>query len=154
MTRQNDGRLKAEFRLWDVNTAQQLAGQAIFHVAGILAADRAHHFPTQIYERLTGEKAISTAAWCSSMKPDRRSGRVKRLALMDQDGANVRYLTKGADLVLTPRFSPSTQEITYQGIRAGAPRVYLFNIETGQREIVGNFPACRSRRVSSRTASA
>ena len=66
--------------------------------------------------------------------------RVKRLALMDQDGANVRYLTKGSDLVLTPRFSPSTQEITYMEFGQGDPRVFLFNIETGQREIVGNFP--------------
>src|SRR5207247_1340880 len=66
--------------------------------------------------------------------------RVKRLALMDQDGANVRYLTRGADLVLTPRFSPSSQEITYMEFGQGEPRVYLYNIETGQREIVGNFP--------------
>ena len=60
--------------------------------------------------------------------------------MMDQDGANVRYLTRGDDLVLTPRFSPSTQEITYMAFGQGDPRVYLFNIETGQREIVGNFP--------------
>ena len=66
--------------------------------------------------------------------------RVKRLAMMDQDGANVRYLTRGADLVLTPRFSPIDQEITYMEFGQGDPRVYLFNIETGQREIVGNFP--------------
>jgi TolB protein len=59
---------------------------------------------------------------------------------MDQDGANVRYLTRGDELVLTPRFSPSTQEITYMAYGQGDPRVYLFNIETGQREIVGNFP--------------
>ena len=65
---------------------------------------------------------------------------MKRLALMDQDGANVRYLTRGDDLVLTPRFSPSTQEITYMSYGQGQPRVVLLNIETGQREIVGNFP--------------
>ena len=59
---------------------------------------------------------------------------------MDQDGANVRYLTRGDDLVLTPRFSPSTQEITYMSYGQGQPRVYLLNIETGQREVVGNFP--------------
>jgi TolB protein len=59
---------------------------------------------------------------------------------MDQDGANVRYLTRGDELVLTPRFSPSTQEITYMAYGQGDPRVYLYNIETGQREIVGNFP--------------
>ena len=66
--------------------------------------------------------------------------RVKRLAIMDQDGAGVRYLTRGDDLVLTPRFNPTTQEITYMSYGQGDPRVYLLNIETGQREIVGNFP--------------
>ncbi len=65
---------------------------------------------------------------------------MKRLAIMDQDGAGVRYLTRGDDLVLTPRFNPSTQEITYMSYGQGDPRVYLLNIETGQREIVGNFP--------------
>src|SRR6266849_3887887 len=69
-----------------------------------------------------------------------RERRVKRLAIMDQDGAAVRYLTRGEDLVLTPRFNPSTQEITYMSYGQGDPRVYLLNIETGQREIVGNFP--------------
>ena len=59
---------------------------------------------------------------------------------MDQDGAGVRYLTRGDELVLTPRFNPSTQEITYMSYGKGDPRVYLLNIETGQREIVGNFP--------------
>ena len=66
--------------------------------------------------------------------------RVKRLAIMDQDGANVRFLTRGSDLVLTPRFSPSTQEITYMSFGNDQPRVYLLNIETGQREVVGDFP--------------
>src|SRR5207344_382084 len=64
----------------------------------------------------------------------------KRLAIMDQDGANVHYLTKGADLVITPRFSPSTQEITFMEFGQGDPKVYLYNIETKQRETVGNFP--------------
>jgi TolB protein len=59
---------------------------------------------------------------------------------MDQDGANNRYLTSGRYLVLTPRFSPSTQEITYLSYRSGTPRVYLFNIDTGQQEMLGDFP--------------
>src|SRR5262249_31912604 len=66
--------------------------------------------------------------------------RVKRLAIMDQDGANVRYLTKGTDLVLTPRFNPSAQEITYMSYGSGQPKIYLLNVETGQRETVGDFP--------------
>ena len=59
---------------------------------------------------------------------------------MDQDGANVRYLTNGNDIVLTPRFSPSRQEITYMDFAGGNPKVYLLQLETGQRELVGDFP--------------
>ena len=59
---------------------------------------------------------------------------------MDQDGASVRYLTRGDDLVVTPRFSPSSQDITYMAFGGDNPRVLFMNIETGQREPVGNFP--------------
>ncbi len=139
VTRQSDGRLKAEFRLWDVGTGQQLAGQS-FVTSPEYWRRIAHIISDQIYERLTGEKGYFDSRVVFIDESGAAERRVKRLALMDQDGANVRYLTKGADLVLTPRFSPSTQEITYMEFGQGDPKVYLFNIETGQREIVGNFP--------------
>ncbi|MCA6118048.1 Tol-Pal system protein TolB [Bradyrhizobium sp. WSM 1738] len=139
MTRQGDGRLKAEFRLWDVNQQQQLAGQQYF-TSPEYWRRIAHIISDQIYERLTGEKGYFDSRVVFVDETGSKERRVKRLALMDQDGANVRYLTKGSDLVLTPRFSPSTQEITYMEFGQGDPRVYLFNVETGQREIVGNFP--------------
>jgi len=139
MTRQNDGRLKAEFRLWDVVAGQQLAGQQYFTTPDNWRRI-AHIISDAIYERLTGEKGYfdSRVVFVDETGPAER--RIKRLAIMDQDGANVRYLTRGDDLVLTPRFSPSTQEITYMAYGQGDPRVYLLNIETGQREVVGNFP--------------
>jgi len=139
VTRQNDGRLKAEFRLWDVFAGQQLAGQQYFTTPDNWRRI-AHIISDAIYERLTGEKGYfdSRVVFIDETGPAER--RVKRLAIMDQDGANVRYLTRGDELVLTPRFSPSTQEITYMAYGQGDPRVYLLNIETGQREIVGNFP--------------
>src|SRR4051812_34647887 len=112
MTRQQDGRLKAEFRLWDVNTAQQLAGQQYF-TSPEYWRRIAHIISDQIYERLTGEKGYFDSRVVFVDETGSKERRVKRLALMDQDGANVRYLTRGNDLVLTPRFSPSTQEITY-----------------------------------------
>ena len=139
VTRQPDGRLKAEFRLWDVATGQQLTGQQYF-TSPEYWRRIAHIISDQIYERLTGEKGYFDSRVVFVDETGAKERRVKRLALMDQDGANVRYLTRGADLVLTPRFSPSTQEITYMEFGQGDPRVYLFNIETGQREIVGNFP--------------
>src|SRR6478609_5563846 len=139
MTRQGDGRLKAEFRLWDVNTGQQLTGQQYF-TSPEYWRRIAHIISDQIYERLTGEKGYFDSRVAFVDESGAAQHRIKRLALMDHDGANVRYLTRGSDLVLTPRFSPSTQEITYMEFGQGDPRVYLFNIETGQREIVGNFP--------------
>ncbi len=139
VTRQGDGQLKAEFRLWDVLSGQQLTGQQ-YVTAPEYWRRIAHIISDQIYERMTGYKGYfdSRVVFIDESGPAER--RVKRLAIMDQDGANVHYLTKGADLVITPRFSPSTQEITYMEYGQGDPRVYLYNIETGQREVVGNFP--------------
>ena len=139
MTRQPDGRVKAEFRLWDVATGQPLAGQQ-YSTHPENWRRIAHIISDQIYERLTGEKGYFDTRVVFVDETGSKERRVKRLALMDQDGANVRYLTRGSDLVLTPRFSPTTQEITYMEFGQGDPRVYLLNIETGQREIVGNFP--------------
>jgi TolB protein len=139
MTRRGDGRLHAEFRLWDVATGQQLGGQQ-YDTSPENWRRIAHIISDQIYERLTGEKGYFDSRVVFVDESGTAQRRIKRLALMDQDGANVRYLTRGTELVLTPRFSPSTQEITYMEFGQGDPRVYLFNIETGQREIVGNFP--------------
>src|SRR6476469_3497036 len=139
ITRQGDGRLKAEFRLWDVFAGQQLDGKQYFTTPDNWRRI-AHIISDAIYERLTGDKGYfdSRVVFVDETGPKDR--RVKRLAIMDQDGAGVRYLTRGDDLVLTPRFNPSTQEVTYMSFGGGDPRVYLLNIETGQREVVGNFP--------------
>jgi len=138
-TRQSDGRLRGEFRLWEVASGQQLAAQQ-YVTQPEFWRRIAHIISDQIYERMTGEKGYfdSRVVFVDESGPSER--RVKKLAIMDQDGANVRLLTRGSDLVLTPRFSPSTQEITYMEFGQGDPKVYLYNIETGQREIVGNFP--------------
>jgi TolB protein len=134
-----EGRLKAEFRLWDVSAGQQLHGQQ-YTTTPENWRRIAHIMSDAIYERLTGEKGYfdSRIVFVDESGPKQR--RIKRLALMDQDGANVRYLTRGDDLVLTPRFSSSPDTITYMSYGQGDPRVYLMNIETGQREIVSNFP--------------
>ncbi len=136
---QAEGRLRTAFRLWDVFAGQQLHAQEYTS-----SPDNwrriAHIISDAIYERLTGEKGYfdSRVVFVDESGPKQR--RIKRLALMDQDGANVRYLTRGDDLVLTPRFSSSADTITYMSYRQGDPQVYLMNIETGQREIVSNFP--------------
>jgi TolB protein len=123
ITRQNDGRLKAEFRLWDVFSGQQLHGQQYFTTADNWRRI-AHIISDAVYERLTGEKGYFDSRIVFVDESGPKDRRVKRLALMDQDGAGLRYLTRGDDLVLTPRFNPSTQEITYMSDGQGDPRVY------------------------------
>lgn len=133
------GKLKAEFRLWDVFAGTQLAGEQFF--ARPKDARRIGHIIADaIYERITGEKGYFDTRIVFVDESGPKERRVKRLAIMDQDGFNVRLLTTGQNLVLTPRFSPSTQEITFTSFEGETPKVYLLNIETGQKEIVGSFP--------------
>ncbi len=135
----DDGRLVSEFRLWDVATGKQLAGQR-FATGAKNWRRIGHIIADQVYERLTGEKGYFDTRVVFVDESGPKDRRVKRLAIMDQDGKNVRLLTKGNELVLTPRFSPTNQEITFMSYSTGEPRVYLMNLETGQREIVGDFP--------------
>lgn len=139
VTKQPDGRLRAEFRLWDVFAQEQMLGQQ-FYTTPENWRRLAHIIADAIYERLTGEKGYFDTRIVFVDETGPKDKRVKRLAIMDQDGAGVRYLTRGDDLVLTPRFSPTSQEVTYMSYGGNDPSVYLLNIETGQREIVGNFP--------------
>jgi TolB protein len=134
-----DGKLRAEFRLWDVLSGKQLAGEQFF-TRPKDARRVGHIIADVIYERITGEKGYFDTRVVFVDESGPKNKRVKRLAIMDQDGHNVRLLTTGKDLVLTPRFSPSTQEITYMSFDQDNPKVYLLNIETGQKEIVGTFP--------------
>ena len=136
---QPDGRVKIEFRLWDVFQEAHLTGFSY----GTTAQNWrriAHIIADAIYKRITGEDGYFDTRIVYIAESGPLDHRVKRLAIMDQDGANNRYLTDGKALVLTPRFSPSTQEITYLSYARGTPRVYLFNIDTGQQEVLGDFP--------------
>jgi len=139
VTQQPDGRLRVEFRLWDVFAGEQMAGQQFF-----TSPDNwrriSHIIADAIYQRLTGESGYFDTRVVFVDETGPKNKRVKKLAIMDQDGARLRYLTQGQDLVLTPRFSPSSQVVTYMSYAGGEPRVYLLDIETGRRELVGNFP--------------
>lgn len=134
-----DGRLRVEFRLWDVYAEQQITGLQFFTTPDNWRRV-AHLISDAIYERLTGESGYFDTRIVYVAESGPKDRRIKRLAIMDQDGHNPRMLTSGAELVLTPRFSPSNQEITYMSYYGNKPRVYLFDIETGQQEVVGDFP--------------
>ncbi len=135
---QSDGRLNVEFRLWDVFAEAQMTGLQ-YKTQGENWRRVAHIIADAIYKRVTGEAGYfdTRVVYVAESGPPTR--RIKRLAIMDQDGANHRFLTDGRSLVLTPRFSRTAQEITYLSYFNNKPRVYLFNIETGRQEVLGAF---------------
>ena len=134
-----DGKLKVEFRLWDLTAAQEMTALA-FTTTPSNWRRVAHIISDKIYERLTGEDGYFDTRIIYVAENGPKNQRVKKLAIMDQDGANTKYLTLGNELVLTPRFNPTNQMVTYLSYFRNMPRVYLLDIETGNQEVVGNFP--------------
>jgi len=134
-----ENKLRAEFRLWDVIAAKEMVALA-FSTTPDNWRRVAHIISDKIYQRLTGETGYFDTRIIYVSETGPKTQRYKKLAIMDQDGANVKYLTLGNELVLTPRFSPKNQLVTYLSYFRNLPRVYLLDIETGVQEVVGDFP--------------
>ena len=134
-----DNKLKVEFRLWDLTASKEIIALA-FTTTPTNWRRVAHIISDKIYERLTGEDGYFDTRIIYVAESGPKSARIKKLAIMDQDGANTKYLTLGNELVLTPRFNPANQLVTYLSYFRNLPRVYLLDIETGVQEVVGNFP--------------
>jgi len=134
-----DDKLRVEFRLWDVIAAKEMIALA-FSTTPNNWRRVAHIISDKVYQRLTGETGYFDTRIVYVAESGPKTQRYKKLAIMDQDGANVKYLTLGNELVLTPRFSPTNQLVTYLSYFKNLPRVYLLDIETGVQEVVGDFP--------------
>jgi len=134
-----DNKLKVEFRLWDLTASKEIIALA-FTTTPSNWRRVAHIISDKIYERLTGEEGYFDTRIIYVSETGPKNARVKKLAIMDQDGAKTKYLTLGNELVLTPRFNPTNQMVTYLSYFRNLPRVYLLDIETGVQEVVGNFP--------------
>src|ERR1700761_247485 len=139
VTQQPDGRLRVDFRLWDVYGESQMLGLQFFTTPENWRRI-AHMVSDAIYERITGKKGYFDTRIVFISESGPAIKRVKRLAIMDEDGANPIFLTRGDYMVLTPRFNPTAQMIAYMSYIGAKPRIYLFDIETGKQEMLGNFP--------------
>ncbi|OUU52131.1 MAG: Tol-Pal system beta propeller repeat protein TolB [Pelagibacteraceae bacterium TMED65] len=132
-------KIDIEFRLWDVLSQKQMVAQK-------LSTEKsnwrriAHVISDIIYQRITGESGYfdSRIVYISESGP--KSNRKKRLAIIDQDGANHKFLTDGSYLALTPRFSPAAQEVAYLSYNNTVPRIFLLDLNTGKQKILGDFP--------------
>jgi TolB protein len=132
------GSLAVEFRLWDVFAGQQLRGLR-FDASDAGWRRVAHKVADVVYERLTGEKGYFDTRIAYIGETGSAARRTKRLAIMDQDGANQRYLTDGSNLALTPRISPDGRRIAYLAFRNGPPRIMVKEIDTGREGALGDF---------------
>lgn len=137
---QSGGQIIAQVRVWDVFGGSQLVGSQ-FGTSPDNIRRLAHIVADAAFSQLTGFKGFfdSRVAFVDESGP--KSQRVKKLAIMDWDGANVRYLTRGGELVLTPRFSPSNQQLAYMSYGSGDPKVFILNVASGARQLVGDFPS-------------
>jgi TolB protein len=132
------GKSRVEFRLWDVLPQAQIQGTA--YTADLNNWRRVGHLISDvIYERLLGEKGYfdTRIVYVASSGP--RDRRVKRLAIMDQDGERHQFLTDGSFLVYSPRFHPTRDIITFMSYVNNRPRVYTFDLQTGGTRMLGNF---------------
>ena len=139
VTNDGEGRLRVDFRLWDVYGESQMLGLQFFTTPENWRRI-AHMVSDAVYERITGEKGYFDTRIVFISESGPAIKRVKRLAIMDEDGANPIFLTNGSYMVLTPRFNPTAQMIAYMSYIGAKPRVYLFDLETGKQEMLGNFP--------------
>lgn len=134
------GQITAQIRVWDVATGQQLIGQQ-FSTSKDNARRLAHIVSDAVYTQLTGFKPFFDSRIVFVDEAGPKNARVKRLAIMDWDGQGVRYLTRGQELVLTPRFSPSSLQVAYMSYGQGDPKVFILNVANGARTLVGDFPS-------------
>jgi len=135
-----DGRIQVAVRVWDIYADEQL-GAVAYKTPADNWRRAAHKVADFVYKTLTGEEGYFDTRVVFVHETGPKEKRVKRLMIMDQDGANPVPLTDGLNYqALTPRFSPTQQQITYMALFENRPgQVYLFNIETGEQEQLGTF---------------
>jgi TolB protein len=136
----NGSQSQAQYRLWEVSTGAQLEGQQLSTDSANWRR-AAHIISDGVYAKITGEKGFFDTRIVFVDESGSKENRRKRLAIIDQDGANFKALSGNEELVVTPRFSPSSQEVAYMGFMPGSdPKVYILDVAAGRREVVGNFP--------------
>lgn len=132
------GQVRVEFRLWDVLPQTQIQGTA-YTTTQANWRRIAHIIADVIYERLLGEKGYFDTRIVYVAGTGPRDRRIRRLAIMDQDSANNRFLTDGSWTVLSPRFHPTKDIIAFMSFANQEPRVYLFDLGTGRQSVLGDF---------------
>lgn len=132
------GQIQSSVRVWDTQQAAQVVGKS--YATDAQSWRRvAHIISDAIYESLAGGSGYFDTQVVYVAESGPKANRTKRLAIMDQDGANVQYITAGDALSVTPRFSPNRQMLTYMNFEDGNPQVYLLDLASGSQQRLGSF---------------
>lgn len=138
LTAEADGKYNLEFYVWDVNGKEQIEAQSL--VASKKSARRlAHIMADAIYERLTGEIGYFDTQIVFIAETGPVHNRVKRMAIMDQDGYGLRYLSDKKTFVMSPHFSPNMQTIVFLSFKDDDPMVWTLDLDTGEQRRLGQF---------------
>lgn len=138
--RVNGPQITVKFRLFDVVSGQQLGDGLQLDGRTDSWRRMAHRVSDQVYQRLTGETGYFDSRVVFIAESGPREARRKQVAIMDQDGENVQFLTDGSALAIAPRFSPTGDRILFTSYETGFPRIYLMDVATRRRQVVGDQP--------------
>lgn len=134
----DDGKYKLEFYVWDINGQEQIEAQSL--IASKKSARRlAHIMADAIYERLTGEIGYFDTQIVFIAETGPVHNRTKRMAIMDQDGFGMRYLSDKKTFVMSPHFSPNMQTIVFLSFYDDDPMVWTLDLDTGEQRRLGQF---------------
>lgn len=139
VTRNSSNKVRVEFILWDTMVEKEMLSET-FELAEKNWRRSAHKIADSVYEKITGYQGYFDTQIVYVAESGPYTNRIKRIAIMDQDGANHRYLTNGSDLVLTPRFSPDGRKILYMSYKSRIPQVYEMDVVNGKSKLLGHFP--------------
>jgi TolB protein len=135
---QGGGQLRVEFRLWNVPQQNQATGTA-FTTTAANWRRIAHIIGDAVYQQLIGEKGYFDSRVAYISVAGAVTSPVRRLAVMDYDGANNQFLTSGASMALSPQYNPASQQLAFVSFEDNNPRVYTFDLQTGAEHLVGSF---------------
>ncbi len=138
VTDQGGGSIRVEYRLWSVSDQKQVQGTA-YTTSAANWRRIAHIVADDIYKQLIGEKGYFDTRVAYISVAGSPTSPVRRMAIMDYDGANNRFLTNGRWMALSPEFNPVRQQLAFVSFEDNRPRVFLFDLATGARQLVGEF---------------
>ncbi len=135
---QGGGQVRVEFRLWSVQSQSQMQGTAYTTTGGNWRRI-AHIIADTVYQQVIGDKGYFYSRVAFILESGPQTSPIRRLAVMDYDGANVQFLTDGSSMAISPTYNPTRQQLAFCSFEGSNPRIYTFDLQSGTKRLVGAF---------------